>query len=154
MLRRHFLKGAIKLDKKQFTSWGVSFGSLALVAGMVSYLGLTNKNTTISNRTTQSPAASQNLDQQSPPSSNGDDQNSVGSTNDDDQSMTDDGSSSNSGDDQTTNNNGPTLNFGDGSSGDSGQPAIDNGNSSQNSNQVSGRGFGHNGRFDTTTGGT
>jgi hypothetical protein len=128
MLRRHFLKGAIKLDKKQFTSWGVSFGSLALVAGMVSYLGLTNKNTTISNRTTQSPAASQNLDQQSLPSSNGDD--------------------------QTTNDNGPTLNLGDGSSGDSSQPAIDNGNSSQNSNQFSVRGFGHHGRFDTTTGGT
>jgi hypothetical protein len=36
------MKGAIKLDKKQRISWGVSFGSLALVAGMVSYLGLSN----------------------------------------------------------------------------------------------------------------
>lgn len=36
------MKGALKLDKKQKISWGVSFGSLALVAGMVSYLGLTN----------------------------------------------------------------------------------------------------------------
>ncbi|EKN65999.1 hypothetical protein BABA_17687 [Neobacillus bataviensis LMG 21833] len=30
------------MDKKQKISWGVSFGSLALVAGMVSYLGLSN----------------------------------------------------------------------------------------------------------------
>ncbi|WP_066063317.1 hypothetical protein [Neobacillus soli] len=30
------------MDKKQRISWGVSFGSLALVAGMVSYLGLSN----------------------------------------------------------------------------------------------------------------
>jgi hypothetical protein len=30
------------LDKKQKILWGVSFGSLALVAGMVSYLGLSN----------------------------------------------------------------------------------------------------------------
>lgn len=36
------MKGALKLDKKQKISWGVSFGSLALVAGMVSYLGLSN----------------------------------------------------------------------------------------------------------------
>lgn len=33
------------MDKK-ITSWGVSFGSLALVAGMVSYLGLTNNGKT------------------------------------------------------------------------------------------------------------
>ncbi|MFJ7729512.1 hypothetical protein ACIQXV_25750 [Neobacillus sp. NPDC097160] len=30
------------MDKKQKITWGVSFGSLALVAGMVSYLGLSN----------------------------------------------------------------------------------------------------------------
>jgi hypothetical protein len=30
------------MDKKQKISWGVSFGSLALVAGMVSFLGLSN----------------------------------------------------------------------------------------------------------------
>jgi hypothetical protein len=30
------------MDKKQRISWGVSFGSLALVAGMVSYFGLSN----------------------------------------------------------------------------------------------------------------
>ena len=30
------------MDKKQKISWSVSFGSLALVAGMVSYLGLSN----------------------------------------------------------------------------------------------------------------
>lgn len=32
------------MDKKQGISWGVSFGSIALVAGMVSYLGLSNSN--------------------------------------------------------------------------------------------------------------
>jgi hypothetical protein len=152
LLGQIFLKGASKLDKKQFTSWGVSFGSLALVAGMVSYLGLTNKNTTISNKPNQSQAASQSLDQQSPPIQNGDDQNSIGSsTNNDDHSTTDDHSSSSIiGDDQTTNDNGPSINFGDGSTGNTNQPALDNGSSAQNGNQ----GFGHHGRFDTTTGGS
>jgi hypothetical protein len=136
------------LDKKQFTSWGVSFGSLALVAGMVSYLGLTNKNTPISNKTTQSQAASRSIDQQSPSTQSGDDQSSIGLPNNDD------GASSNSGDDQTTNDNGPSINLNDGSSSDSGQSAFDNGNSSQNNGQFSGRGFGHHRGFDTTTGGT
>lgn len=34
------------MDKKNFTSWGVSFASLALVAGMMSYLGIPNNHTT------------------------------------------------------------------------------------------------------------
>ncbi|WP_160724053.1 hypothetical protein [Bacillus sp. USDA818B3_A] len=34
------------MDKKQKISWGVSFGSLALVAGMVSYLGFSNNGNT------------------------------------------------------------------------------------------------------------
>jgi hypothetical protein len=33
------------MEKKKFTSWGVSFASLALVAGMMSYMGITNKDT-------------------------------------------------------------------------------------------------------------
>lgn len=54
------------MDKKKFTSWGVSFGSLALVAGMVSYLGLTTANKTANaNVTTQTPSASQDSSQQS-----------------------------------------------------------------------------------------
>ena len=40
------------MDKKKLTSWGVSFGSLALVAGMVGYLGITNKNTTTASNVT------------------------------------------------------------------------------------------------------
>ena len=33
------------MDKKKFTPWGVSFSSLALVAGMMGYLGITHKDT-------------------------------------------------------------------------------------------------------------
>jgi predicted PurR-regulated permease PerM len=33
------------MEKKKFTSWVVSFASLALVAGMMSYMGITNKDT-------------------------------------------------------------------------------------------------------------
>lgn len=33
------------MKQKKFTSWGVSFASLALVAGMMSYMGFTNKDT-------------------------------------------------------------------------------------------------------------
>lgn len=34
------------MKQKKFTSWGVSFASLALVAGMMSYMGITNKDKT------------------------------------------------------------------------------------------------------------
>jgi len=40
------------MQKKKFTSWGVSFASLALVAGMMSYMGITNKDTTSTVATT------------------------------------------------------------------------------------------------------
>jgi uncharacterized protein (UPF0333 family) len=50
------------MEKKKFTSWGVSFASLALVAGMMSYLGVTNKNT--SSKTTTA-AQSKTITQQS-----------------------------------------------------------------------------------------
>ncbi|NRD76846.1 hypothetical protein HPT25_04985 [Bacillus sp. BRMEA1] len=46
------------MEKKKFTSWGVSFASLALVAGMASYLGIkdnqTKTNSATSAVTTQS----------------------------------------------------------------------------------------------------
>lgn len=153
------------MDKKQFTSWGVSFGSLALVAGMVSYLGLTNKDTTNkANSYNQSPAAAQNSIQQAP-SQNGDSQNSLGnsasdngtsSSFGDDQATNDNGSSSSFGDDQATTDSGSSLNFRDDqSTNDSGPSLFDNGSPQQNDNQSSGQSsFGHHGRFDTTTGGT
>ncbi len=50
------------MDKKKFTSWGVSFASLALVGGMMSYLGITNKDT--SSKTTTA-AQSKVITQQS-----------------------------------------------------------------------------------------
>lgn len=34
------------MKPKKLTSWGVSFASLALVAGMMSYMGMTNKDKT------------------------------------------------------------------------------------------------------------
>jgi hypothetical protein len=141
------LKGAIQLDKKSFTSWGVSFGSLALVAGMVSYLGLTAKDTTA--KSNQSQAANQNSTQQVP-LQNGDSQNSFGSSANDNQS------SSTFRDDQPTTDNGASFNFGDDSSSDNnGQSFFDDDSSQQNNNQTSDRGsFGHRGQFDTTTGGT
>jgi hypothetical protein len=57
------------MDKKTFTSWGVGFGSLALVAGMVSYLGITNKGTNNSMAATQYQGGNQSSIQQSPNSS-------------------------------------------------------------------------------------
>lgn len=57
------------MDKKKFISWGVSFGSLALLSGMMSYLGLTStaktSNLAVQN---QSPTTNQNFSQS--PSSN------------------------------------------------------------------------------------
>jgi hypothetical protein len=139
------VKGAIQLDKKKFTSWGVSFGSLALVAGMVSYLGLTTANKTANaNITTQTPAASQDSTQQSQSfdgnnqdsfqqsqSSGGDNQSSFDNSN----SSDDNGSNSAFGsDDQTSDNSG-----------------FDNG-SSQDNGQFNGGFSGQHRSFDTTTG--
>ncbi|MCM3569667.1 hypothetical protein [Neobacillus mesonae] len=47
------------MDKKQKISWGVSFGSLALAAGMVSYLGLSNGNSN-NKQMTSNPGISSN----------------------------------------------------------------------------------------------
>jgi hypothetical protein len=137
------LKGAIKLDKKQFTSWGVSFGSLALVAGMVSYLGLAKNTTFKSGGTTQSQATSQSIDQQSP--SSGDNQNTFGD------SSADNSGSATFGDDGSTNDGSSSLTTGDGSNANSGQSIFDSGGSQQN---TGGGGFGQNGGFATTTGGS
>jgi hypothetical protein len=40
------------MQKRKFTSWGVSFASLALVAGMMSYMGISNKDDTSKTTTT------------------------------------------------------------------------------------------------------
>lgn len=62
------------MDKKKFTSWGVSFASLALVAGMMSYLESTNKDTTSkTSAVAQSQVTTQNSTQDS---QNGNNQNS------------------------------------------------------------------------------
>lgn len=53
------LKGVYTMNKKKFTSWGVSFTSLALVAGMISYLGITNKDTTSKTNTVAQAKVSQ-----------------------------------------------------------------------------------------------
>jgi hypothetical protein len=61
------LKGVSEVDKKQKISWGVSFGSLALVAGMVSYLGLSNDGSTNSQMALnqrQQPGSNTNQNQQ------------------------------------------------------------------------------------------
>ena len=52
------------MNKKKWTSWSVSFSSIALVAGMIGYLGITNKDT--SNKTnTVAQATTQSLTQNS-----------------------------------------------------------------------------------------
>ena len=54
------------MNKKKVTSWGVSFASIALVAGMMSYLGITNKDTTNkTNTVAQSQVSTQSSTQQS-----------------------------------------------------------------------------------------
>ncbi|MDQ0196935.1 hypothetical protein [Neobacillus ginsengisoli] len=114
------------MNKKQRISWGVSFSSLALVAGMVSYLGLTNGDKT-SNQITarQNSSSNKNTSQQHF------NQNTDGSN----QSFFDDNSTNS---DAFSSNNGNSL---------------DNGNNSQNQDSFGG-GARQRGGFDTTTGGT
>ncbi|MEH7097623.1 hypothetical protein [Neobacillus vireti] len=55
------------MDKKQKITWGVSFGSLALAAGMVSYLGLSHSGSTNSQMAFnqgQQPSSNTNQNQQ------------------------------------------------------------------------------------------
>ncbi|ULT56613.1 hypothetical protein L1999_26850 [Neobacillus drentensis] len=56
------------MKKQKFTSWGVSFASLALVAGMMSYMGI-KKDTTAN---TAAVATTQNTTQSTQSSSNQD----------------------------------------------------------------------------------
>ncbi|MDP4087423.1 MAG: hypothetical protein Q8934_22935 [Bacillota bacterium] len=129
------------MDKKRTISWGVSFGSLALVAGMVSFLGLSSGTSNQNNQlSSQNNLNSQRRYQQdfgnSSSSAFGNHDNTFynnGSSADfgsNDNSFYDNGSSDNSG------NNDPSYN--------------DNGQSFNNNDSS----FGHQGGFDTTTGGT
>lgn len=126
------------MDKKKFTSWGVSFGSLALVAGMVSYLGLSAK-TVKANPTLQTPTTSQNANQPSQ---------TIGGDNS--QSSFDDNSSSdNSG---LNSDNGSSATFGnDTQSSDNG---LSSNTSPQDNGSFNGGSSGQQQGFDTTTGGT
>jgi hypothetical protein len=139
------MKGAIQLDKKQKISWGVSFGSLALVAGMVSYLGLSNGDKT--NNQINIQTNSNNPFQQS--------QGSLGNqSNQNDssgQSFSNDPSSQfnqSKGSSQFTQDDGYANNNFDNNSQFSG------GSDQQGQFSGSGGAFGHHHGFDTTTGGT
>ncbi|WP_042459833.1 hypothetical protein [Neobacillus dielmonensis] len=53
------------MDKKKKISWGVSFGSLALVAGLTSYFSFSNGNQQTANQTaTQNPGINSDTNQQ------------------------------------------------------------------------------------------
>ncbi|MCP8970670.1 hypothetical protein [Ectobacillus ponti] len=51
------------MEKKKFTSWGISFASLALVAGAMAYFGITDQTTNQSG--TQAVQSQASSDQQS-----------------------------------------------------------------------------------------
>jgi hypothetical protein len=126
------MKGENKLDKKQRISWGVSFGSLALVAGMVSYLGLSNGDK--ANNQSTSNQNNNVLNQQSQDNGFSQGQIDQGQSSNGDQSSQLNGGSSNNNFDNNT------QFFGD--------------SSGQNQFSNNGRGSGHHHGFDTTTGGT
>lgn len=113
------------------TSWGISFISLALVAGMTSYLGLSNKE-----GNNQAKSTGQNANQ---PAFNQNEsgQDSFGDSSNGNAGGFDNGSS-----------------FGDQSTDQNSQPFFNGDHSQQDQNQFSGRHFSHQNRFDTTTGGT
>jgi hypothetical protein len=126
------------LDKKQKISWGISFGSLALVAGMVSYLGISNGDKANNQMTINQGQPSSNISNQQ--AQNGfDSQQSQDPSQNFDNSFGEENSSQFNQNDSSSNNN------------------FDNtfGNSDQQ-NQFSngGRSAGHHHGFDTTTGGT
>ena len=123
------------MDKKQKISWGVSFGSLALVAGMVSYLGLSNGfNTNSKVAINQGQPSNNNSNQQTQDSSNFRQQPEQGSSWGGDSQF-------NQNDQGTADNFDSNNQFGN----SSGQDQFSN---------EGGHGFGHHGGFDTTTGGT
>lgn len=135
------MKGVIFMDKKQKISWGVSFGSLALVAGMVSYLGLSN-----GDKTNNQMVSNQGFPEEN--NTNTQSQDRLGSQGVPkqgqgfDDSMSGDNSSQFNQNDQYSNNS-----FDNG-----GQDFSDSGQQDQFSR--GGRPSGHNRGFDTTTGGT
>jgi hypothetical protein len=148
------------LDKKQKFSWGVSFGSIALVAGMVSYFGLSNggasnnqlafnqgqPSNNNANQQLQDAQTPQGPEQRFDPSFGGDESSQFNSNGQ--------GHGRHHNFDQADQFSGDSNQFGDNnqSSGNSDQF----GESSQ-SNQFSMDGGpmgGHQGVFDTTTGGT
>ncbi|NRD76180.1 hypothetical protein HPT25_01480 [Bacillus sp. BRMEA1] len=161
------------MEKKQKISWGVSFGSIALVAGMVSYLGVSNGYK--SNTQTTSQDGSNNQIQQpsfGARSNQNDSFNQSVGGNDDSSSSSlggNDGSSSQTigGNDNSSNqNDGSSQSFqGDGSV-QSGQSDGSESNNNNDNNQFfgsndqqsqfsnGGPSFGHHGGFDSTTGGT
>ncbi|PFN98764.1 hypothetical protein COJ85_20555 [Bacillus sp. AFS076308] len=113
------------MQKKKFTSWGVSFASLALVAGMMSYMGIKKDTTT----NTTAVATTQNSTQSS----------QSGST--EDSSITYEVPSQSTDTTGSTNTSGTTDTSGTGQS-DNQSVSQDNSFPSQH------------GGFDTTTGGT
>ena len=137
------LKGGSSVDKKQKITWGVSFGSLALAAGMVFYLGLSNGGSTNSQMALnqrQQPGSNTNQNQTQ-------DQQQGGSNSQQDQQTGQDFNSSWGGDSQL----------------DQSQetPDDNSGQGFDSSNQQQGQffnggspGSGHHHGFDTTTGGT
>jgi hypothetical protein len=130
------------MDKKKITSRGVSFASLALVSGMVSYLGFTNKDSiTALNKTNQSQTVNQTQPAQ--------DQN--GNSNDSFGSSSDENRTSSNFNNQSTNDNGSSFNSGNDQSTEDNSQAGFSGNEN---NQFAGGGVGHHRGMDTTTGGT
>ncbi|MBV7507314.1 hypothetical protein KW850_18905 [Bacillus sp. sid0103] len=136
------------MDKKQKISWGVSFGSLALVAGMVSYFGLSTGGQT-NNKIAFNQGQPANNNSIQPSQDDLSTQQRPGHGQGFDQSFTDDNSS------QFNQNDGSTNNFDNND-----QSTADNeqfyGNSNQQGQFSNGGGpeMGHQGGYDTTTGGT
>ncbi|MEH7083510.1 hypothetical protein V7139_12370 [Neobacillus drentensis] len=127
------------MDKKQRISWGVSFGSLALVAGLVSYFGIPNNNQIALNQgqTANNNSIQQSQDGFSP-------QGGYGHGHGFDQS-TSGGSSQTDGSTNNFNNDQPST---------SNDPLYGNSNQQGQFSNGGGPGMGQHGGFDTTTGGT
>src|SRR4051794_1029512 len=119
------------MAKKKFTSWGVSFASLALVAGMMSYMGIKKDTTT----NTATVATTQNSTQSSQSGSN------------QDSSITYDVPSQSTNTNTSTDSSTSTDTSGSADTSGIGQ-SDDQSVSQDNSSQ------GQHGAFDTTTGGT
>lgn len=135
------------MDKKQKISWGVSFGSLTLVAGMVSYFGLVSGN---DSQATNQVALTQGKTDNNTSSQQSQEgfttQQPHGHGRGFEQSFGDDNSSQFNQNDDLYNNNDQSTTNSDQFSGNSNQQGqFSNGGSP---------GMGHQDGFDTTTGGT